>query len=86
MGQEAAWGIWGLVMAKVSVSKSRLWKAIRLKCVDCCGGNRAEVRQCLLEECSLFPYRFGSRGSLQDAQEGRESALVGGVFGEKTVG
>ena len=34
-------------------------KAIRKKCVDCSGGSRKEVEHCHIEECSLFPYRFG---------------------------
>lgn len=34
-------------------------KAIRLKCLDCCCGNRAEVRNCPAETCPLFPYRMG---------------------------
>ena len=34
-------------------------KAIRLKCIDCCGGNMAEVRKCPVESCSLWRYRMG---------------------------
>mgnify|MGYP000184862090 FL=1 len=34
-------------------------KAIRAKCLDCCGGQFVEVRQCWAENCPLFPYRFG---------------------------
>ena len=34
-------------------------KAIRLKCLDCCSGNPAEVRSCPSVHCSLYPYRFG---------------------------
>ena len=34
-------------------------KAIRLKCLDCCCGNNAEVRRCPVEKCPLFPYRMG---------------------------
>lgn len=36
-------------------------KAIRAKCVDCCCGNRAEVRRCSLLRCPLYPYRMGKR-------------------------
>jgi len=35
-------------------------KAIRLKCLDCCGGNSAEVRRCPAENCPLWRYRMGS--------------------------
>ena len=34
-------------------------KAIRLKCLDCCAGNNAEVRRCPAENCPLYPYRMG---------------------------
>ena len=36
-------------------------KAIRAKCVDCCCGNKAEVRRCPAEKCNLHPYRMGHR-------------------------
>ena len=36
-------------------------KAIRAKCVDCCCGNKAEVRRCPTEKCPLHPYRMGHR-------------------------
>lgn len=35
-------------------------KAIRLKCLDCCCGNSAEVRRCELRKCPLWRYRMGS--------------------------
>lgn len=34
-------------------------KAIRLKCVDCCCGNTAEVRKCPVTDCPLWRYRMG---------------------------
>lgn len=34
-------------------------KAIRMKCVDCCGGNMAEVRKCPATHCPLWRYRMG---------------------------
>lgn len=36
-------------------------KAIRLKCLDCCAGQVAEVRRCTVEKCPLFCYRLGHR-------------------------
>lgn len=36
-------------------------KAIRAKCVECCGGSAVEVKFCEIEDCPLFPYRFGKR-------------------------
>lgn len=35
-------------------------QAVREKCLDCMCGNAAEVRRCPSEDCSLFPYRFGT--------------------------
>ena len=35
-------------------------KAIRLKCLDCCCGNSAEVRRCPSTECPLGRYRMCS--------------------------
>ena len=35
-------------------------KAIRKKCLDCSCGQAMEVRKCGLENCPLYPYRFGS--------------------------
>lgn len=34
--------------------------AIRLKCLDCCGNQRNEVRACGAVNCPLWPYRFGT--------------------------
>lgn len=36
-------------------------KAIRAKCIDCCGGQKAEVRLCPCTDCTLHPYRMGRR-------------------------
>ena len=34
-------------------------KAIRMKCLDCCGGQQAEVRKCPATNCPLWRYRMG---------------------------
>lgn len=34
-------------------------KAIRLKCLDCSGGLSSEVEKCPVEDCPLYPFRFG---------------------------
>ena len=33
-------------------------KAIRAKCLDCCGGQANEVRLCPCPDCTLYPFRF----------------------------
>jgi len=35
-------------------------RAIRLKCLDCCGENAAEVRKCVSIDCPLWPHRMGT--------------------------
>ena len=34
-------------------------KAIRLKCLECMSKSAAEIQRCHIEECSLWPFRFG---------------------------
>ena len=34
-------------------------KAIRMKCLDCCCDNMAEVRKCPVIHCPLWRYRMG---------------------------
>lgn len=34
-------------------------KAIRAKCLDCCGGQVAEARKCTATGCPLWPFRMG---------------------------
>ena len=36
-------------------------KAIRAKCLDCCGGVCKMVRECTAPNCPLWPYRLGRR-------------------------
>lgn len=38
-------------------------KAIRKKCVDCSGYSVKEVRECVMPDCSLYPYRMGNNPS-----------------------
>jgi hypothetical protein len=42
-------------------------KAIRLKCIDCCGGNTAEVRKCPATHCPLWRFRMGKE--IKDTSE-----------------
>ena len=34
-------------------------KAIRAYCLGCMCGNAAEVRNCVIPDCPLYPYRMG---------------------------
>ena len=51
-------------------------KAIRLKCLDCCCGNSAEVRRCDSKKCPLHHYRMGNekKAAALEAAE-KESAI-----------
>ena len=39
-------------------------KAISAKCLDCSGGNMADVRGCRISDCELFVYRRGKNPHL----------------------
>lgn len=34
-------------------------KAIRAKCMDCTAGQPGEIRDCIIRECPLYPFRMG---------------------------
>jgi hypothetical protein len=44
-------------------------KAIRLKCIDCCAGNMAEVRKCPAVNCPLWRFRMGREIKDEDCTE-----------------
>lgn len=40
-------------------------QAIRLKCLDCCGGITSEIRLCTCKECPLYNFRMGSKSKTE---------------------
>ena len=34
-------------------------QAIRKKCLDCSAYDKTEVRNCIIPDCSLYPFRMG---------------------------
>lgn len=40
-------------------------KAIRAFCIDCCGDNRAFVKECPTTKCPLHPFRMGKNPFLK---------------------
>ena len=40
-------------------------KAIREKCIDCMSGNMGEVKLCPIDDCSLYPFRFGKNPNIK---------------------
>lgn len=48
-------------------------KAIRAKCLDCCGGSKKEVQNCkAVDSCPIFPYRAGKRPDNRKGQGNEE--------------
>jgi hypothetical protein len=45
----------------VTVSVNKLLKVIKSFCLDCVGGNKAEVKKCSAPKCSLYPHRMGKK-------------------------
>lgn len=41
------------------ISVTKLLKAIRKNCLRCSNGDRAEVVNCAITDCPLYPYRMG---------------------------
>lgn len=44
-------------------------KAIRAKCLECSCGNNAEVRECVIPSCPLYPYRMGHNPYIKMSEE-----------------
>jgi hypothetical protein len=34
-------------------------KAIKKHCLDCSGNSKKEVRECIIQDCPLYPFRLG---------------------------
>jgi hypothetical protein len=48
-------------------------KAIRAKCIECCGGYRSEVPKCQVTRCSLYALRMGHRPQAKPKGWSRDS-------------
>ena len=50
-------------------------KAIRAKCIECCCGNMAEVKECTITDCALYDFRMGKNPNikLSDAERARRA-------------
>jgi hypothetical protein len=49
-------------------------KAIHRKCLDCSGGCRVEVADCLVKGCALYPFRMGRNPWRAPVSEARREA------------
>lgn len=45
----------------LSVARPSMARAIRQHCLQCSGDQTAEVRDCVVTRCPLYPYRFGCK-------------------------
>ena len=45
-------------------------KSIRAKCLDCSVNQPKEVRECQIEDCPLWVYRFGKNPNRQGHKKG----------------
>lgn len=60
-------------------------KAIRAKCLDCCGGSAYEVRLCPMTTCSLYIFRFGVNPNKQTSRtQSQLEALNKNAFKQKS--
>lgn len=51
-------------------------KSIRAKCLDCCCGQKEEVKLCPVHDCPLYPYRLGKHPGIKRvmSEEQRKAA------------
>jgi len=55
-------------------------QAIRAKCLDCCGGSRAEVKRCANEDCPLWPFRLGTHARINsDVKTAAKRGVLGAI-------
>jgi hypothetical protein len=61
-------------------------KAIREKCLDCCGYQCSEVRECHITSCSLWPFRMGKNPFHQrNMTEEQKKAAFRRLKGDQSV-
>jgi hypothetical protein len=58
----------------IDSSKLTRAKAIKLKCLDCSGGSKAEVRLCTVTDCPLYQFRIKTHKILTDEKKASLSA------------
>lgn len=52
-------------------------RAIRAKCIECQGGQQAEVARCQIADCPLWPYRSGTKQGHHKPQEAPKNTRGG---------
>ena len=59
--------------------KMPVLKAIKQKCLDCSGGSRTEVKQCVVRTCALYPFRLGRNPWRRELSEAAREVRRGNV-------
>ena len=57
-------------------------KAIRVYCLDCCGGQSKEVKLCPCENCPLWQYRLGKNPARAGIKNSGSFAKTHGSTGD----
>jgi len=52
-------------------------KAIRAKCLDCSAGSFHEVKECVIPDCPLYPFRLGKNPNRKGTCKGNPNATFG---------
>lgn len=50
--------------------------AIKSKCLDCCCGQSAEVKNCKIESCPIWPFRMGKSGRTRSMTDEQKQAAA----------
>jgi hypothetical protein len=51
-------------------------RAIRFKCLDCCCWQTKDVKDCGIQDCSLYPFRLGRNPNVKSrGQKGNSNSL-----------
>lgn len=46
----------------MAIKKTDIMKLVKLKCSDCCCGDKVEVKECNITRCPLHSIRLGTKG------------------------
>jgi hypothetical protein len=65
----------GMRMGQVLDHSRQRRTAIRLMCVECCGMERSEITACTTWDCSLYPYRLGTKHAADRGDVAARQAL-----------
>lgn len=56
-------------------------KVMRKYCLECMGGSKEAVKECEIEDCQIYPYRFGKNPAR--AGKGQSAAQMASIRSDK---